>query len=735
MSVTLRGSGAAPFGIAATLLGTTNLGYNLGLLAQAAERGGPEGVTFRQVLPVSESYQGTMDFELRASGRNRWELERLEIKYDFVDSTRMEYDGGKLVDAMTDAGTVTFAEGRWHSPGTWQPESDPEITLATFRAETADQCEESALNRALLEAKALVSDTSDWVTCYDLEIHTLHPMRPTGESHWTSPIGEISVKARDGVLEFSGDTALAPPEELPLPPGTPEVTRQQIETMLEMGQMTRDFLRRGMGEIELDSDMTWERRYRGLLRGAIEEDSTYAILSGAQARERLELSIVDLVLEKVDESWRPSGEKKSPPVEVAVKSRWPDSEPVRLRITLYEVTREKGTCLNSRDDSTELDLYLEASDNPQFKAPEKKGDGWMVESREPLREATLRVRARDFGAWGRVKAEGKLGGNWYPIEVADSAKDYTTIPLDEEGGENYIADSWERGWVELGSDPTSDDEEEPLTAGHGDGIALYEEYRGFLVDGEHQRTSPVTKDLFIHFQRGSSLGGYADSIREATGLLVRKIRANEFVNPGTRVINPNRGRLTVTEQHGLYAVDWFPDGEYLEAGTAGLAECAGGVPGRPKDCIMVVVSVEANDRETTLVHEVLHALEVWHHGDKDAKLALCKVDGVYYPILSEAPCTERGGVLEKNWVAYRGGQHSGDQECVMVYDDCASFWKNPQGFLATNDDGSLAEFEEVGARHSHLCGGPHGTHFNSDGKQAGNASRGSCDVQIWVSDE
>ncbi len=295
LAITLRGSGAAPFGITSTILGSTNVGYNLGQVLQAAKGGGPEsleGLSLKQVLPASESYQGTMDFELRAKGRNRWELERLKVRYDFVDRTKLEYDQASMVDAMNDSGTVTFADGRWQAPGNWQPQADPEISLETFRAESRAQCEDPGVNRTLLKAKALISDTSDWVTCYDLEVFALHPMQPTGESHWRSPMGEVSVKARDGVLEFSGDSGLDFPSSLPLPPGTPDVTRKNIEAMLKMGQMTQDFLEHGMGAIELNADMTWERSYRGVLADrSVVSDQTYVILSGAQARERLVLPL------------------------------------------------------------------------------------------------------------------------------------------------------------------------------------------------------------------------------------------------------------------------------------------------------------------------------------------------------------------------------------------------------------------------------------------------------------
>lgn len=766
LAITLRGSGAAPFGITAAIFGGTNMGYNLGRLLQTAERGGLEslgGLDFQQVLPASESYQGTMDFELRAKGRNRWELERLKVRYDFVDRTRLEYDQASIVDAMNDSGTVTFADGRWQAPGNWQPEADPKISLETFRAESRAQCEDPGVNRTLLKAKALISDTSDWVTCYDLEVFALHPMQPTGESHWKSPMGEVSVKARDGVLEFSGDSGLDFPSSLPLPPGTPDVTRKNIEAMLKMGQMTQDFLESGMGEIELNADMTWERSYRGVLQGRIKDDSTYAILSGAQARERLELSIVDLVLEKVERSWLPRGDDSGKPVAVKIKARSPESEPVPLRLTLYKVTEEKGTCLNSQDDETEFDLYVEASDNPLFKQPEKTKDGWVVETRQPQREATLEVRARDFGAWARLKAEGKFGENWYTLDIEDSDREYTTIPLDERADiENYVADAWEeRMQVEAGTAADADMDVTPDSLYLGDGLSLYEEYRGFEVFGEHRRTDPERKTLLIHVQRGSGLYDYVKAASGPTDLEIHVIRAHEFGGIGDRRVNFNRGIHSTVEQHGLYV-----KGQRLADGVLGEAHPPGCL-GRSTGCWQEIRVDRSKHRECaesscddaccdslncsggqtinqrklldTVVHEMLHGLGVHHHGNSDwRKFRVCyhhileEEDGCWTGKLYPEPCAEGDGTPLVTYVARPRGEHSGDQRCVMSY-STADVYRRPGGPWAQEPDSKfLLDFDNP-VPYMDVCGSPAGTLFN-DADGVGDAAKGNCAVQIHVTD-
>ena len=82
------------------------------------------------------------------------------------------------------------------------------------------------------------------------------------------------------------------------------------------------------------------------------------------------------------------------------------------------------------------------------------------------------------------------------------------IPKDEDG--NWIADA---GWMAEGSHVAygglaGDD----LDAGpggnpsQGDGLAAFEEYRGFFVLGVHTRTDPFRQDLFLQSNLGESVG-------------------------------------------------------------------------------------------------------------------------------------------------------------------------------------------------------------------------------------
>jgi len=727
LSVEMYGAGAAPFGIASTILGGMSTAYNLGQLQQL-------DFEPRDLFGADETYFGDLDFTLRPKSSTRWELDELEFRYAFSDQTRLDYDEqARMWDSMGDAGNIGWANGQWTGPSGWNPGFKPRMDLHLFRAPTAQDCEDPEALGLWRYAQEILFDTSSWVSCYELEILVAHPMRPTGNSRWESPIGAVVIDAADGTLHFRAEGGALDPRDLPMPSGAPPEAIESMKRIQQLYSAIEQLLQSGLPTLGPDLDMTWDRTFRGPVRGRVAEHDVYPILTGATVIEKLDVPIIDLVLQKTDPLWEPRDDDSGTPVEVRVRSRSSASQPIPIRIRLSEVSRERGECLNGRRSDKTLDLWIDGSENSgQFEAPEMKKDGWLIETSKAVTEATLKVRSWDFGPWAKVQAQGKFGSHWITLEVEDSDKAYTTIPLDEEGGENHIWDHWETSHdLPPGSDPLLDSDDEPLSAIPGDGLALFEEYRGLLVDGEHTRLIPKVKDLFIHFADGSGLDRFRDDIQEATGLRVHAIRQDEFINPGVRIVNPNRGSYSVTDQHGLYVASWFPDGDVMDDGTAGQVECKGETPGRPKDCDMALIASHDAD---TVVHEVLHSIDVVHHGNLERREDLCLVGAKVFDETNERACQARGGGLEKAWIARTQGQHSGDQKCVMAY-DIARGYRDTNDRLVKEADGRLKSFEMPGIDASHICNDSAGTDFNAGGKQAGDANFGVCRTQIWVSDQ
>ncbi len=209
-------------------------------------------------------------------------------------------------------------------------------------------------------------------------------------------------------------------------------------------------------------------------------------------------------------SWKPEGNVQAPDqpgnsltVKIAAHEPRDPSKPrpVKLTLTLSDVSEQKGVCLNfpSRAaKSAGLRFRKEdfSEDGPLRFVDEKTV---MTRGDERVEQASVVVHAYDFGAWGTLHvnaldeadAEAKVMVRGKP--TAD-----LKIPRDDNG--NRIADGWEIGG--FSADRAWDGEAVAGQAKSGDGLTLYNEYRGVVaLDGggqrSHRRLEPTAKELFI----------------------------------------------------------------------------------------------------------------------------------------------------------------------------------------------------------------------------------------------
>ena len=107
------------------------------------------------------------------------------------------------------------------------------------------------------------------------------------------------------------------------------------------------------------------------------------------------------------------------------------------------------------------------------------------------------VRCLDYGGWAYLRGyvTGFFGeGAARRIDAQDLF--VADIPVDE--NENHIADWWEDLRNPPSREPLSDDDFAPRGDGTlGDGLSLYEEYRGLMVRGVWQDFDPKEKDMFV----------------------------------------------------------------------------------------------------------------------------------------------------------------------------------------------------------------------------------------------
>lgn len=207
----------------------------------------------------------------------------------------------------------------------------------------------------------------------------------------------------------------------------------------------------------------------------------------------------------------PAQNKQKPPrVELADIDRnwWPekdnsltahitvhgDKPAEAFRLTLYGVSKEPGVCCNSADGNTDPDLSF-AGDAGGWTVA-KDGDGWTATSNEGGTGASLEIKCHDWGAWGKLKGEAEIDGQWEPAKVAGGLN-FVRIPYDDD--DDHIADSWQ-AMYEVGGKAAKDDSGKKPTdqANDGDGLSMYECYRGFeVLDGGRIAIDPRQKVLFF----------------------------------------------------------------------------------------------------------------------------------------------------------------------------------------------------------------------------------------------
>ena len=404
----------------------------------------------------------------------------------------------------------------------------------------------------------------------------------------------------------------------------------------------------------------------------------------------------------------------------------------KFKFQLVDVSKEKGVCLNwpNKKDSTDsFDLKIEPENNDSLKVA---GDGQSAESAMGLNESTVTITAHDWAAYGKLKVTVVFddGSGDTAHVLGDSSKQELVIPKDD--NDNHIADFWEKHYPGGASDPKTDDDLTPIGNGDkGDGLSLFEEYRGFRVQGKHIRTSPIEKDLFVRDDDNLGLGYFGQS-----GLITHLIREEECpleegaTNPW--VINPNRGFATRGQQHLLKM--------WNETLPGLFGHGVGNGPGTPKTIKEVEIDVAAclarghGELQSTIAHELAHGCNVRHHGSGNYKVKEVEFlmpDGTWSEYTSKEPLG----------VAAQGGQESGVEQCIMRYEGEA-FYENPKGTVRwKKSNGALQQGELYGSFENPgtiFCEKPDGTGVNDSkrpgGSKAGNASVGICKKQFCVND-
>lgn len=443
----------------------------------------------------------------------------------------------------------------------------------------------------------------------------------------------------------------------------------------------------------------------------------------------------------------------------------------RFTFELVELSQEPGVCMNypaAAIADVEADLRFE-EELMQPEQWELLDETKTAKTREgSYSTVTAEVSCFDYGAYGKLKVKAEVDGRTIEgVWKADENQEFVLLPKRIE--DSKIAEAWINQQNAQSASDEDDEENVPEGDGHkGDGLSVYEEYRGFRENRKHIRTNPWKKDLFIRdeINIGESRRGIG-LFEVETGFDVHaKLRAAEITDDNRINFNYGDASRHVVDQHGVRVRRYTQDTGFSRAenlpgrnnnGTPGTKSSVYMIPdlgtGETGAQVLGGNGVARFSRSAqpffvaSLAHEISHCCAVYHHGSRDYKVRWSEVSVSNQVELREngftaiqlrwepsLVCTNYGPYLrDKIGIGADHGQHSGDANCYMRY---ATAWayvlkRDPSVRMLVNEVKGLS-----------ICTSAAGTVVNADAHQpqsrygpADTANRrGNCKGQLCVND-
>ena len=379
-------------------------------------------------------------------------------------------------------------------------------------------------------------------------------------------------------------------------------------------------------------------------------NGAWAVAIDASWRVGTALPPVELVV-TIDgyANWRPLGSIKNPTepgnhlvARATLKSKGAGAKLLpavkAIRFALLDSSREPGVCLNwplnAKDDDYDLRLAVatgggvlsKQDQNLEVKEPRNDEDG------QPYAET--RIDSYDFGGRASLRAICLLEDGREIEGVMKGEGDFVRLP--KMNGPDWIAEAWRKEKKVEKLAAMDDDEKVEGQKHNGDGYTLYEEYRGWAVNGQHVEGDPERKDFFVlnlfaakaDAQNGINLFEALSKLRVHS-----KLRRSEM-SQTVRLMNGNhRDGTHRVDQHGVWVKvftraklgDNGADTPMTKAGVAGRPSITKGVGilarGDTESIFNQPFNLPARDTilayDRAIAHELLHSVGVEHHGPPD----------------------------------------------------------------------------------------------------------------------
>jgi hypothetical protein len=379
---------------------------------------------------------------------------------------------------------------------------------------------------------------------------------------------------------------------------------------------------------------------------------------------------------------------------------------------LTDVSIEPGYCnnypLNSIDKGKDLkfDESLKNASHAEYDSLELKTKDYYGQNFIAV------ITSYDYGSFGKLTATVTLEfGSQYQAHFKNDKRTVILLPKDDNN--NQVADEWEieQGIFQKNYSSFWDGEKEDNNDHDGDGLTLYEEYRGMMVKGKHLRLNPNVKDIIIANTTSQKIDGAMSYFSNACkGKIVPvEVKAGDELDNDNPIVNKNSDFAKMGDQYGIVfkivnnligddgsvvlgqafvknnIATGADNGNGLQSHIPGANEP---VAGSPKDVKYLALNDTLLNDITLLnysfAHELGHCLGVQHHGNSKTHSFdnfdryLFQKQGFSYISEDGTPQNSEQFINNlKNHVpmeaALPGSQAGGDVGCIMCYNQAYEF--------------------------------------------------------------
>lgn len=418
--------------------------------------------------------------------------------------------------------------------------------------------------------------------------------------------------------------------------------------------------------------------------------------------------------------------------------------PIKQVTYFLEASHEPGYAMNFPGDNPDTRADLQLSNKMKKPDPRKENLKLTVSASEDA-DLIGKVHSLDYGAYGKIIALVELtSGEVLEAKSAQGQRPYCLIP-DRKTEQSQIADYWKD--LNHASDLKDEDDSEiqnNLGDGHaGDGLTVYEEYRGFIENQKHIRTDPKKLDLMVcDLINGRSKDGIT-MFRNVTGINVHdKFKEIEFGKVdddrvsgfiSDKCINCNSSQKThEVDQHGIaiikkdsalgyaQAVPIDPSGNLGTPKRYHFVEITNDFNPHPegyaiskgtidKDGKLITdpngkAKIITDEYAVTVAHEMLHCCNIFHHGDLDRREVILKkgegvrngipgniyvsidsspfkIANVFWDDENSTPVSVNEIPDQRMVIGAKGGEHSGVENCIMRYDAARGYFNGSDIYL------------------------------------------------------